>query len=110
MHYIECTEGVRETAWSVCQWFMEEYLSDHKVYLTVEEKDLSGEGGVMGWFLTETDNEFTIQIDENLEYEYIPTLLHELYHLKQTLEGRDRNEWETFQMEGVLLDRYMNRQ
>ena len=108
MHYIECTEGTRETAWSVCQWFMEEYLSDHKVYLTVDEKDLSGEG-VDGWCIRETENEFLIQLDINLMYDFIPTLLHELYHVLQWLEGKDRNEWETFQMEGILLDRYMNR-
>ena len=108
MHYIECTEGVRETAWTVCQWFMEEYLSDYKVYLTVDEKDLSGEG-VDGWCIRETDNEFLIQLDINLVYDFVPTLLHELYHVLQWLEGKDRNEWETFQMEGILLDRYMNR-
>ena len=110
MHYIELVDGTRSTAWSVSEWFLGEYLHDKSVSLTIEEKDLSEEGGVMGWFLVDGDNSFTIQLDMNLQYEFIPTLLHELYHLQQTLEGRDRNEYETYHMEVELLDKYMNKE
>ncbi len=108
MHYIEVTEGTRETAWSVCQWFMSEYLSDHKVFITVDERDLSGEG-VEGWCIKESDNEFLIQIDTNLQYDFIPCMLHELYHIYQHVNELPRDEYETYCQESILLDKYMNR-
>ena len=106
MLYIE--EGARDTAWSVSEWFMREYLSNHRVFISVEERDLSQEG-VFGWFMKETENEFLIQIHSGLEYEYIPTLLHELYHLLQEVEGRPRDEEETYSMEKLLYKRYLER-
>ena len=107
MLYIE--EGVRDTAWSVSEWFMREYLSNHRVFISVEEKDLSEEGGVDGWCIKETENEFLIQIDKNLEYDYIPTLLHELYHVFQWLEGKKQDEYECMSMELPLYEEYMGR-
>ena len=109
MHYIECTEGTRETAWSICTWFMREYLSDHRVFITVDERDLSGEG-VEGWCIKETENEFLIQIDTNLNYDFIQVLLHELEHVRQHVFGEPRDEYETYCKESELLDRYMNRE
>ena len=44
---------------------MGEYLSDYGIDLTVVYMDLSDEG-VTGWCMREHDNEFIIQIDENL--------------------------------------------
>ena len=108
MHYIECTEGVRDTAWSVSQWFMKEYLSNHHVFITIEERDLSSEG-VEGWCIKETENEFLIQLHNDLEYEYIPTLLHELYHVYQHVNNLPRDEYETYCKEMKLLDKYLNK-
>ena len=108
MHYIEVTEGTRTTAWSVCQWFMSEYLSDHRVYLTVDERDLSQEG-VQGWCIKETENEFLIQIDTNLEYDFIQVMIHELYHVYQHVNELPRDEYETYCKESELLDNYMNK-
>lgn len=107
MLYIE--EGTRETALSVSNWFMKEYLSNYHVFLTVEDRDLSDEG-VMGWCIKETSNEFLIQIHNGLEYDYIPTLLHELTHVLQHLEGRRQDEYEAYCQEVELLDKYMNKE
>jgi hypothetical protein len=87
---------------------MKEYLSNHRVFITVDERDLSGEG-VDGWCIKETENEFLIQIDENLEYDYIPTLLHELYHVYQHMNNLPRDEYETHCQESKLLDKYWNK-
>tara|TARA_B100001559_G_C16429336_1_gene589059 strand:- start:269 stop:592 length:324 start_codon:yes stop_codon:yes gene_type:complete len=106
MLYIE--EGTRETALSVSNWFMKEYLSDYHIFLTVEDRDLSEEG-VDGWCIKETSNEFLIQIHNGLMYDYIPTLLHELYHVLQHLEGREQDEYEAYRKEVELLDKYMNK-
>ena len=106
MLYIE--EGVRDTAWSVSEWFMREYLSNHRVFISVEEKDLSEEG-VFGWVLRETENEYTIQIHRGLEYDYIPTLLHELYHIYQWVENKPQDEYECMSMELPLFEEYQRR-
>ena len=109
MHYIELTEGTRSTAWSVSQWFLGEYLHDKSVSLTIEEKDLSEEG-VDGWCIRESDKRFTIQIDTNLQYDFIQVLLHELYHITQYIMDGNTNEYETYHMEMELLDKYMNKE
>ena len=109
MHYIELTEGTRSTAWSVSQWFLGEYLHDKSVSLTIEEKDLSEEG-VDWWCIRESDKRFTIQIDTNLQYDFIQVLLHELYHITQYIMDGNTNEYETYHMEMELLDKYMNKE
>mgnify|MGYP001422786228 FL=1 len=109
MHYIELTEGTRNTAWSVSEWFLREYLHDKDVSLTIEEMDLSLEG-VDGWCVRESDTRFTIQIDTNLEYDFIQVLLHELYHVTQYIKDGNTNEYETYHMELELLDKYMNKE
>ena len=109
MHYIELVDGTRSTAWSVSQWFLGEYLHDKSISLTIEEKDLSEEG-VDGWCIRESDTRFTIQIDTNLEYDFIQVLLHELYHVTQYMEDGNTNEYETYHMEIELLDKYMNKE
>tara|TARA_R100001509_G_scaffold157190_1_gene121103 strand:+ start:787 stop:1116 length:330 start_codon:yes stop_codon:yes gene_type:complete len=109
MHYIELTEGTRSTAWSVSEWFLREYLHDKDVSLTIEEMDLSLEG-VDGWCVRESDTRFTIQIDTNLEYDFIQVLLHELYHVTQYIKDGNTNEYETYHMELELLDKYMNKE
>ena len=109
MLYIELVDGTRSTAWSVSQWFLGEYLHDKSISLTIEEKDLSEEG-VDGWCIRESDTRFTIQIDTNLQYDFIQVLLHELYHVTQYIMDGNTNEYETYHMEVELLDKYMNKE
>lgn len=88
------------------QWFMTEYLSDHGVDLTVVYMDLSDEG-VDGWCMREDDNEFIIQIDENLKGdEHDRTLLHECYHMYQHMLNIPRCEICAHLSEDLLLDKY----
>ena len=61
------------------------------------------------WCIKETSNEFLIQLHSGLEYDYIPTLLHELHHVLQHLEGREQDEYEAYCQEVELLDKYMNK-
>ena len=69
-----------------------EYLSDRGIDLTVEHKDLSGEG-VLAWCLCMNEHEFLIQIHNELTGdEYTKTILHELYHVYQHLNNLDRCE------------------
>ncbi len=89
-------------------WFMGEYLSDYGIDLTVVYMDLSDEG-VSGWCMREEDNEFVIQIDENLRGdEHTKTLLHECYHMYQHLMGIPRCEICANLSENLLLDKYNN--
>ncbi len=108
MHYIEFTDNTRTSAWNVSEWFMKEYLSDKSIFLTIDERDLSGEG-VEGWCIKETDNEFLIQIDKNLQYDYVPTMLHELYHVYQWVNNKPQDEYECMSMELPLYEEYMGR-
>ena len=87
--------------------FLCKYLSDYELDLTVENTDLS-EDGVFGWCLRNDDSEFTIQIHLPLqEPQYIMTLMHELYHVQQHLENRDRDEFEAQNMEIKLFNEYL---
>ena len=63
----------------------------------------------MGGVLKESEDGFLIQLHSGLEYDYIPTLLHELTHVKQWIEGREQDEYEAYCQEMELLDRYMNK-
>ena len=108
MHYIELIEGTRETAWSVSEWFLREYVPNYNISLTIEERDLSEEG-VEGWCIKESDTHFLIQLHNNLQYDFIQVLLHELTHMKQWVEGRKQDEYEAYCQEMELLDKYMNK-
>lgn len=89
-------------------WFMGEYLPNYSVDLTVVYMDLSDEG-VTGWCMREDDNEFIIQIDENLRGdEHTKTLLHECYHMYQHLLSIPRCEICANLSENLLLDKYKN--
>lgn len=109
MLYIELTDGTRATAWDVSTWFLREYLHHKDISLTIEEIDLSQEG-VEGWCIRESESRFTIQIDTNLQYDFIQVLLHELEHLRQYVFGEPRDEYKTHYKESELLDKYMNKE
>ena len=55
--------------------------------VTVHHRRLTAEG-VVGWQQQETDHEFLIDIERDLtRKDYILTLIHELGHCRQSLEG-----------------------
>lgn len=112
MHSFEITPPNHSIigAEQVIEWFLSKYLSDYELDLTVENTDLS-EDGVFGWCLRNEDNEFTIQIHFDLKKaDYIMTLMHELCHVQQHLEGRPRDEIETQVREIQLYNEYCHRQ
>ena len=75
--------------------------------ITVHHRRLTSEG-VVGWQQQEDVHEFLIDIDRDLpRAEYVTTLIHELIHCRQSLEGitspRYREE-EAYGLETVYAD------
>lgn len=107
MHSIEILgEPSKIPAIKEIDWFLMEYLSDYGIDLTIEHRDLSGEG-VFGWCMYLHGNEFFIQIHNDLSDEdYTKTILHELYHVYQHLNKEPRCEICAHQMETILVDRF----
>ena len=55
--------------------------------ITVHHRRLSTDG-VVGWQQQEDDLEFLVEVERDLpKADYILTLIHELVHCRQTLEG-----------------------
>jgi hypothetical protein len=77
--------------------------------ITVHHRRLSAEG-VVGWQQQEHDLEFLIDIERDLpRLEYVTTLIHELIHCRQTLEGITddaQREAEAYGLESVYADRF----
>jgi len=109
MHYIEVLkDGSTVVTNSIIEFFLTEYLSHDFIDLTVVHKDLSGEF-VDGWCIREDDNEFVIEIEYSLNgEEYMKTLIHEMIHIKQWLDGY-QDEEECYKMEQLVLDRYLRK-
>ena len=78
--------------------------------ITVHHRRLIASEGVVGWQQQEDDLEFLIDIDRDLPCaEYVTTLIHELIHCRQSLEGNldcDSRESEAYRLEQVYADRY----
>ena len=77
--------------------------------VTVHHRRLTAEG-VVGWQQQEDDLEFLIEVDRDLpRAEYVVTLIHELIHCRQTLEGNlndaDR-EAEAYRLESIYASRF----
>lgn len=99
-------EGPRTSCKDVIHWFMKEYLFNYSIDLTVVHMDLSDEG-VDGWCMREDEQEFLIQIDENLEgEEHTRTILHECYHVMQHVLGISQCEICAQMSEQINLDKY----
>jgi hypothetical protein len=77
--------------------------------ITVHHRRLTAEG-VVGWQQQEDDLEFLIDIERDLSRaDYILTLIHELVHCRQTLEGitdEDQREDEAYGLETVYAARF----
>ena len=77
--------------------------------VTVHHRRL-GADGVVGWQQQEDAHDFLIDIDRDLpRSEYVVTLIHELIHCRQTLEGitdDDTREQEAYSLETVYASRF----
>ena len=118
----------------IVNWFISRYLPRHKVFIHVDHIGLLREG-VFGWaWATDSDSrprEFEIEIHNQLDPEnYTKTLLHELMHVYQHVEGSlkdkhgkrlwkgidsseldyDAQPWEkeAHQMEDILYKKYIS--
>jgi len=90
------------------EWFLMEYLSNFGIDLTVEHLDLSDEG-VTGWCMKIGPCEYVIQIHQDLiGDEYTKTLLHEMYHVYQHLNGMPQCEMCAYMSEDQNLDKLVN--
>jgi hypothetical protein len=78
--------------------------------ITLHHRRLIASEGVVGWQQQEDDLEFLIDIDRDLErLEYVTTLIHELIHCRQSLEGNlddSSREEEAYRLEQVYADRF----
>ena len=119
----------------IVEWFVNEYLSPYKLEINVHHRRLVKRDGVFGWaWATDSDSrprEFEIEIHNQLDPEnYTKTLLHELMHVYQHVEGSlkdkhgkrlwkgidsseldyDDQPWEkeAHQMEDILYKKYIS--
>jgi hypothetical protein len=115
-------------------WFLSNYLPNHKITVSIHHRGMVRDG-VKGWIsVTDYDwrpREFEIEMHNKLTTEdYITTLLHELWHLYQHVNGSLRDKrgkrfwrgidhsdteysdqpWEidAYKMEKVLYNEYLN--
>ena len=77
--------------------------------ITVHHRRLTADG-VVGWQQQEDNLEFLVEVERDLpRSEYVVTLIHELIHCRQTLEGNlddDSREAEAYRLEGIYADRF----
>ena len=76
---------------NVASWFIEKYFPRHKITLDIIHRGMKREGCLGycdttgGWF---RPRNFEIEIDTHLDKEtYTKTLLHEMFHMKQFIDG-----------------------
>ena len=76
--------------------------------VTVHHRRLTSEG-VVGW-QQEDGHEFLVEVERDLpRADYILTLIHELIHCRQTLEGNHDDysrESEAYRLESLYADRF----
>ena len=77
--------------------------------VTVHHRRLNAEG-VVGWQQQEDAYEFLVDVERDLpRSEYVVTLIHELIHCRQTLEGvtdEEQREEEAYRLEKIYADRF----
>ena len=77
--------------------------------VTVHHRRLGAEG-VVGWQQQEDGHAFLVEVERDLpRADYILTLIHELIHCRQTLEGitdDDTREQEAYSLETVYASRF----
>jgi len=86
------------------------YPQLNDVVIEVNQVDLTNEHGV-GFCQVDGDGEFLIHIHNGLSFEeYVTTLIHELIHVKQTLQGlkdHEMRESEAYFWERLLCKEYI---
>ena len=82
---------------SVASWFINKYYPRHKITLDIIHRGMKREGCLGycdttgGWF---RPRNFEIEIDTHLDKEtYTKTLLHEMFHMKQFIDGTLKTKW-----------------
>ena len=77
--------------------------------VTVHHRRLTSDG-VVGWQQQESTHDFLVEVERTLpRAEYILTLIHELIHCRQTLEGNhddDAREEEAYRLEEIYAQRF----
>ena len=86
----------QERCQRVVNWFIDKYLPRHKIIINVDHKGLKREN-IFGWmWATDCDyrpREFEIELQAGMNPDlYIRTLLHELWHLYQHVQGTLRDK------------------
>ena len=83
----------------IVNWFVDRYLPRHKLVINVDHKGLLREG-IFGWvWAADCDHrprEFEMEIHNRLNPEdYTKTLLHELWHVYQHVQGdlKDKRQY-----------------
>lgn len=107
MHYINVTEPSLEyLSRSVAHWFLDKFLPDFELDLDIIPLSF-GSDEAMGWTLQLNNDEYEIEINSNLdEKEYITTLMHELVHVWQHVNGYQCED-EAYEMEKDLAEQYV---
>ena len=119
---------------SIVDWFIQKHLPRHKIIVNIDHKGLLREG-IFGWmWAADCDyrpRDFEIELHNRMNPEnYTKTLLHELWHLYQHVQGdlKDKHqkrlwkgidhshtdyddqpwEQEAIQMENILFEKYQS--
>ena len=111
-----CTSGdwivdkERDITFGVFNFMCEKFKQLVDVEVEVNQVDLT-EDNSFGFCQVDEDGEFLIHIHNDLSLEeYVTTLIHELVHVKQTVQGLKDNEMresEAYFWERILCKEYM---
>ena len=111
-----CTSGdwivdkERDITFGVFNFMCEKFKQLVDVEVEVNQVDLT-EDNSFGFCQVDEDGEFLIHIHNDLSFEeYVTTLIHELVHVKQTVQGLKDNEMresEAYFWERLLCKEYM---
>ena len=99
----------RFTTYGIFQFMCEKFAQLIDADVEVNQVDLSDENSY-GFCQVDEDGEFLIHIHNDLDYQdYVTTLIHELVHVKQTLQGlkdHEMRESEAYFWERLLSIEY----
>ena len=99
----------RFTTYGIFQFMCEKFAQLIDADVEVNQVDLTDENSY-GFCQVDEDGEFLIHIHNNLDYQdYVTTLIHELVHVKQTLQGlkdHEMRESEAYFWEQLLSIEY----
>jgi len=100
----------RDITFGVFNFMCEKFKQLVDVEVEVNQVDLT-EDNSFGFCQVDEDGEFLIHIHNDLSFEeYVTTLIHELVHVKQTVQGLKDNEMresEAYFWERLLCKEYM---